>query len=378
MSDQGDGPRRGAAGRSGLAARLLLAFVLVVAVAGVTAWLVATVAGPALFHRHLVATGVADPAAVQHAEEAFRSASALAVGLALVGGVATSLAVALLLARRVSHSLHAVSAAAVLLASGRFDARVPDPNLGVEFDTLASSFNAMASRLAASEELRRRLLADVAHELRTPVATLGAYLDGVEDGVVDLDHQTVTVLRAQGARLTRLADDLAAVTRAEAPTPLLNLVWTAPCALLEAAAGAVEGRASSVTLAVDCTDDLPAVLVDHDRMGQVLGNLLDNAFRHTPAGGSVTLSARPLPGGVLLAVTDTGAGIPAEHLSRVFERFYRVDTARARTDGGSGIGLAIVKALVEAHGGTVAALSDGPGRGTRIEVRLPAAPTRTP
>ena len=360
-------------GRSGLAGRLLLAFVLVVAVAGVTAWLVAGLAGPALFHRHLIGTGVADPAAVMHAEEAFRSASALAVGLALVAGLATSLAVAILLARRVGRSLHAVSAAAALLASGRFDARVPDPRLGIDFHTLASSFNAMAGRLAESEALRRRLLGDVAHELRTPVATLGAYLDGLEDGVVNLDPQTTAVLRAQGARLTRLADDLAAVTRAEAPATSLAITPTRPCDLLQLAAHAAAERAlaAGVELGVECGTDLPTLAVDQERMGQVLGNLLDNALRHTPAGGRVTLSGRATPHGVLLAVTDTGSGIPAEHLPRVFERFYRVDTARSRTDGGSGIGLAIVRALVEAHGGRVAAFSDGPGRGTRMEISLP-------
>ena len=360
--------------RSGLAARLLLAFLLVVAVAGVTAWLVAGLAGPVLFHRHLVGTGVADPAAVTHAEEAFRSASALALSLALAAGLATSLGVAALLARRVGGSLRAVSSAAALLASGRFEARVPDPRLGAEFDALASSFNSMAGRLAESEELRRRLLGDVAHELRTPVATLGAYLDGLEDGVVDLDPQTIAVLRAQGGRLTRLADDLAAVTRAEAPATSLAMTPAQPCDILQLAAHAAADRAvvAGVELSVECAADLPAVAVDQERMGQVLGNLLDNALRHTPTGGSVTLSGRRAPHGVLLAVADTGSGIAAEHLPRVFERFYRVDNARSRTDGGSGIGLAIVRALVEAHGGRVVAFSDGPGRGTRMEIRLPA------
>ncbi|WP_263730549.1 sensor histidine kinase [Cellulomonas sp. SG140] len=369
-----DRPARDVSSRSGLAARLLLAFVLVVAVAGITAWLVAGLAGPVLFHQHLVGTGVADPAAVTHAEEAFRSASALALSLALAAGLATSLGVAALLARRVGASLHAVSSAAALLASGRFDARVPEPRLGSEFDALASSFNSMAGRLADSEALRQRLLGDVAHELRTPVATLGAYLDGLEDGVVDLDPQTITVLRAQGARLTRLADDLAAVSRAEAPTTSLALTPTRPCDLLQLAADAAADRAATagIALRVECGPDLPSVAVDHERMGQVLGNLLDNALRHTPAGGYVTLSGQQRPHGVVLAVSDTGAGIPAEHLPRVFERFYRVDTARSRTDGGSGIGLAIVRALVEAHGGQVAAFSDGPGRGTRMEISLPA------
>ncbi|WP_291760739.1 HAMP domain-containing sensor histidine kinase [Cellulomonas sp. 73-145] len=364
-------------GRSGLAARLLLAFTLVMGVAGVTAWLVAGLAGPVLFHRHLVGTGVADPAAVVHAEEAFRSASALSVGLALAVGLAMSLGVAVVLARRVGRSLNAVATAAALLAGGRFDARVPQPRLGAEFDALATSFNAMAGRLAESEQLRRRLLADVAHELRTPVATLGAYLDGLEDGVVDLEPQTIAVLRAQGTRLTRLADDLAAVTRAEAPGVQLARVRTDPNDLVGGAAAAVADRAAAagVVVRVDPDAGLPQVLVDRDRLGQVLGNLLDNALRHTPAGGTITLATgRASDGAVRLTVADTGSGIPAEHLPHVFERFYRVDTARSRTDGGSGIGLAIVRALVEAHGGRVVASSDGPGRGARFEIELPPAP----
>ncbi|OZB88533.1 MAG: two-component sensor histidine kinase [Microbacterium sp. 14-71-5] len=343
------------------------------AVAGVTAWLVAGFAGTALFHRHLVATEVADPAAAAHAEEAFRSASALSVGLALAVGLIMSLTVAFVLAQRVGKSLHSVTVAAARLAGGRFDTRVPDTGLGPEFDALGSSFNAMAARLDESEQLRRRLLADVAHELRTPVATLGAYLDGFEDGIVELGPDTIAVLRAQGARLTRLADDLAAVTKAEAPGVKLDRVRTSALDLLRSAAATASGRAAEkgVTIRVEGTPS-PAVLVDRDRMGQVLGNLLDNALRHTPASGSITLTAIARDdGGARLTVADTGSGISREHLPHVFERFYRVDTARSRTDGGSGIGLAIVRALVEAHGGHVAVSSAGPGLGTEFAIDLP-------
>ncbi len=367
---------RGRTARSGLAPRLVAAFAVVVVVAGLTAWLVAGLAGPTLFHRHLIATGVADPAALVHAERAFRSASTLSVGLGLVVGLGASLVVAAVVARRVGRSVHVVAGAAAQLAAGRFDARVPAPGLGAEFDALAGSFNAMAVRLAESEDLRRRLLADVAHELRTPVATLGAYLDGLEDGVVDLKPQTVDVLRAQGARLTRLADDLAAVTRAEAPGVPLARRRTEPGALLHEAAGSFAARAASagVRLRVEVADGVPEVLVDRDRLGQVLANLLDNALRHTPEAGTITLAAAPSErGGARLTVADTGVGIAAEHLPHVFERFYRVDTARSRTDGGSGIGLAIVRALVEAHGGRVSVASAGQGRGTRFDIDLPPA-----
>ncbi len=370
------------AGRSpspgrGLAARLLVAMGLVLLVGGLTAWLVAGAIGPGVFHRHMLAAGLdEDTAAVLHAEEAFRSASAVSLGIALAGATLASLAVSLVLTRRIGRSLGSLAAAASRVAGGRFDSRVPAPGMGAEFDDLAVAFNDMAAHLEDDQALRRRLLADVAHELRTPVATLTAYLEGLEDGVEDLTPQTVAVLRLQGARLTRLADDLAAVTRAESRDLDLDLDLCAPADLLVAAARPAEGRfaAGGVRLVVDAPTDLPAVVVDADRLGQVLGNLLDNALRHTPGGGTVTLGARQRDaGGVLLTVRDTGQGIGAEHLPHLFERFYRADTARDRDHGGSGIGLAIAKALVEAHGGTITACSDGEDRGATFVVALPGA-----
>ena len=358
----------------GLAGRLLAALTLVVLTGGLTAWLVAAAIGPALFHQHMVQAGVGETEeAALHAEEAFRSASGLSLSLALVAALVASTAVSVLLTRRIGRSLGALTTAAAHLGRGRFDSRVPRPGLGTEFDELAEAFNRMALRLEESESLRQRLLADVAHELRTPVATLTAYLEGIEDGVATLTPQTSAVLRAQGSRLTRLADDLAAVTRAESHDHPLDLVEVAPRELLEAAGRSAADRfaAAGVRLTVESVDDLPALAVDRDRMAQVLGNLVDNALRHTPAGGSVTLRAEAADEGVRLLVRDTGEGIASEHLAHVFERFYRVDTARDRASGGSGIGLAITRALVEAHGGSITAHSGGPGTGSCFEIVLP-------
>ncbi|WP_454860038.1 sensor histidine kinase [Promicromonospora soli] len=367
---------RGRFGRPGIAGRLLVAMALVIVTGGLTAWLVVAAIGPGVFRRHMVAAGMdGHTTAVLHAEEAFRSASATSLGLALGAAALASLAASLVLTRRIGRSLGALSAAAAGVAGGRFDARVPPPGIGAEFDELAVAFNDMAARLDESHTLRRRLLADVAHELRTPVATITAYLEGVEDGVASLTPDTIAVLRAQGSRLSRLADDLAAVTRAESRDLALHLEPTAPAELLTVAAGSAEGRfaARGVRLVVDADDGLPDVVVDRDRIGQVLGNLLDNALLHTPAGGTVRVgAARADRGGLRLTVTDTGDGIDAAHLPHVFERFYRVDTARDRRQGGSGIGLAIAKALVEAHGGTISAHSDGAGRGATFAVVLAA------
>ncbi|HRA50140.1 ATP-binding protein [Actinotalea sp.] len=365
----------------GLTGRLTAGIAAVVATAGLTAWLVAGAVGPAIFRQHMELAGRGDdPAATLHAAEAFRSASALALGLALTVAVVASLGVSLVLTRRIGRSLGTLSAAATRVAGGGFTERVASPGLGPDFDALAEAFNDMAARLARSEDLRRRLLDDVAHELRTPVATLTAYLEGLEDGVEHLTPQTVTVLRAQGSRLARLADDLAAVTRAQGHDAELRLRTAAPLELLTAAARAAADRcaAQRVALRVSADPDVPAVAVDPDRMAQVLGNLLDNALRHTPPGGEVRLEALERAHDVVLRVADTGEGIPAEHLDHVFERFYRVDTARDRAGGGSGIGLAIARALVEAHGGTVTAASAGAGRGTTVEIVLPAAPPGAP
>lgn len=366
----------GGPSRWGLAGRLLAGIVLVMVVGAITAWAVAWLVGPAVFHEHMLQAGLSDhDEAVLHAEQAFRSASTLALAFALAGAGVASLAVSVVLTRRIGRSLAALSSAASSLGAGRYDSRVSPPGMGREFDDLAASFNRMATRLQDGERLRGRLLADVAHEVRTPVATITAYLEALEDGLQALDPATVALLRDQATRLTRLSEDLAAVTRAESGDLALDLRPTDPGELVAAALSAARERAIArgVELSQDVAGGLPAVVVDRLRLAQVLDNLVANALRHTPAGGTVTLSAYQGPAaGVRISVTDTGEGIAAEHLPHVFERFYRADTARDRARGGSGIGLAICQALVHAHGGTITAASAGPGAGSTFTLTLPA------
>src|SRR5664280_1695754 len=196
------------------------------------------------------------------------------------------------------------------------------------------------------------------------------YEGRLEDGVVALEPASLAVLRTQTRRLTRLTEDITAVSRAEEHQLDLHLRPTTVNALT---AAADRFRGKGVDLIIQAVPEQLPVVVDPDRIGQVLGNLLDNALRHTPAGGQVTLRAQASGQTVTIAVSDTGEGIPAEHLPHLFERFYRVDSARDRVHGGSGIGLAIAKALVEAHGGQIAATSAGPGRGSTLQVTLPRA-----
>ncbi len=376
MTESGaSGPRPfGARVRSRFAARLLIAQALVLIAGALTTWLVASVVGPSIFHDHLSQAGLGHTATeARHVEEAFASALVLSIGLALLTSVLAALAVSWYFSRRVQRSISSVADAASQIAAGQFGARVPDPGLGGEFTTLAVTYNQLADRLEATEVTRRQMLADLAHEMRTPLATVDAHLEAVEDGVRELDGDTIGVLRASTRRLRRLAEDMTAVSRAEEGILDVTLRTVDSAALASAAADNARHlfTAKGVQLETNPgTSD--RVRVDSERMGQVLGNLLDNALRHTPPGGTVTLSCRRSGRWVEYAVTDTGEGVPAEHLPHLFDRFYRVDSARDRNHGGSGIGLAIAKALVEAHGGGISATSSGPGAGSTFTVRLPA------
>ncbi len=362
----------------GLGPRLFVAITGVVVVAAITAWVVATAIGPRIFHDHLLHSGTTDPDALFHAEEAFVDASTLSLALAMVAALATSAVVSLTVTRRVGRSLGLATDAAHRVAAGDHSARVPPVGMGREFDELAHAFNGMAAELGTIEASRTRMLGDLAHEMRTPVATLDAYLEAIQDGVREPDGDTVTMLRSQVARLARLAEDVALVTTAEeggltmrhGPLPVGRLVADA-----EAQAAARYDDAG-VTLEVRVTAEARDAVVDGDgdRLGQVLTNLLDNALRHTPRGGTVTLTAAVRGAEVALEIADTGAGIAPEHLPHVFERFYRVDAARDRAHGGSGVGLAIVRAIVVAHGGTVTAASPGPGQGATFTISLARMP----
>jgi two-component system, OmpR family, sensor histidine kinase BaeS len=364
--------RRGA----GLAGRLLLAQALVLMTGALTAWLIATMVGPSVFHAHLARANVGSTTAqIVHTEKAFQSANAISLSLALLAALTAALGVSVYMTRRIGRSVATIAAAASDVAGGRYGVRVPGPGLGPEFDALAAGFNQMADRLGAVEGTRRRLLADLGHEMRTPVATLEAYVEALEDGVATLDAKTAHLLRSQTGRLARLSEDIRSVSQAEEGQVRLGLRSVQPASVVTSAVASIDDayKAKGVRLVLDVSADLPALSIDRERMGQVLGNLMDNALRHTPAGGTVTISAASSArtGGVELIVADTGEGIPAEHLAHVFERFYRVDAARDRDHGGSGIGLAIAKALTEAHGGKITVTSPGPGLGSTFRVFLP-------
>lgn len=358
-----------------LGTRLFAAQAVALAASVLTAGLVAAVIGPPLFHDHLIESGhEPDSPGIAHVEEAFASASAVSLTVGLLVALVLALAVTWYVTGRIRGPLDTLTDAAQQISAGRYAARVKVTGAGPELATLGDSFNQMAAQLGSVEETRRRLLSDLAHELRTPVATLNAHLEGLADGVTEWNDDTRRILEYQAERLTRLARDLDDVSRAEEGRIDLDVGPHSLTTLVAHALDQVEDRydAKSVRLARDVED--AEVWVDPQRIAQILGNLLANSLRHTSAGGQVTITGRRGRGDtVAVTVTDTGDGITADQLGHIFERFYRGDTARTRDRAGSGIGLTIARALAEAHRGSLTATSPGLGKGATFTLTLPGS-----
>jgi signal transduction histidine kinase len=273
---------------------------------------------------------------------------------------------------RLLRPVRELTAAVQRFAAGDRSARVTVRGRD-ELATLGAAFNAMGDRIGKEEALRNALVADVAHELRTPLANLRGQIEALQDGLLAPDAAALASLHEEVAILARLVDDLQQLADAESGALQLEPAPVTARAALETAAAGFQPAASArgVTLEVDADPSLVA-RADPVRLGQILRNLGANALTHTPAGGRVRLAAARDGGAVAFTVEDTGSGIAPEHLPHVFERFYRADPSRTRATGGAGLGLAVVRQLVIAHGGTVAAASE-PGRGTRMTFTLPAA-----
>ena len=357
-----------------LRSRLLLANLLVAAVALGTVLIGVSLVGPGYFEAAMGhAPGdpmgsLMDAATLAAFQDAIRT-SLLA---ATIAALASALVVSLALSSRVARPIGRLATAARRIAAGHYAERVPTTG-DDEVGELAGAFNQMSVSLETTERRRMELVGDVAHELRTPLATLDGYLEGLQDGVVEPNTDTWMLLRAETGRLNRLVGDLAELWRAEArqlplrrePLPIATLL----AALRERDAPEAASRDMRVVLE-------PAsgvALADADRVTQILANYLANALRYAPAGSTVRLGAQVIRREVVIAVADEGPGLGPEQLAQVFERFYRPDPSRSRALGGSGIGLAIARALAEAMGGRAWATSDGAGRGSTFWLALPSA-----
>ena len=243
-----------------------------------------------------------------------------------------------------------------------------------EIGQLAESFNRMSAEVARVQEQRRQMTADIAHDLRTPLTVVSGYIESMRDGVLAPTPERLDLIYAEMERLQHLVGDLRMLSQADAGELSLNLQTLSPRSLLERVAAVFAHQAvqQKIRLSVDAAETLPQLRLDDARMMQVLDNLVSNAFRYTPAGGEIILSADAAGGKVRLKVADTGTGIPPQELPHIFERFHRVDKSRHSETGESGLGLAIVRALVEAQGGRVWA-ELAMGGGTVIWMEFPAA-----
>ncbi|HEY3339788.1 MAG TPA: HAMP domain-containing sensor histidine kinase [Propionicimonas sp.] len=356
-----------------LTTRLLVSQVGVLVAMAVTMVLVAAIAGPPLFEAHMQEAGHSSPDLLAHSQEAFNTAGTLALGMGLAIAASGAIAISVLITRRLRRSLTDLGEAAVRISDGDYGRRV-EPADSRELATLADSFNSMAARLEGVEGSRRRLLTDLAHEIRTPLASMEIAVESLEDGALEPGPEVWRILTDQIDRISRLADDLGQVSAAEEGRLNLARKPTDPAALAEAAVLAARDGfdRKGVALELQPFDGGPALVdVDASRIGQVLGNLLSNALRHTPSGGRVGVVLADHGEEVAITVTDDGEGVPAEHLPLIFDRFYRVDAARDRVHGGTGVGLAISRAIALAHNGELTATSGGAGKGTTLTLRLP-------
>lgn len=375
--------------RARLWTKLLVSHAVTVFVGLVTLFLAASAVGPDLFTNQMVrmmgpgmhgmmGTGGTMTTAMQPAlDAAFRLSLTQSLLVAVVAAALVALVVSAFVARQIARPIGRMLTATRRIAAGHYAERVPiEPaNAGDELGELATSFNEMASSLEQAERRRLELVGNVAHELRTPIATLEGYLEGLLDGVIEPSAETWARLHDEAGRLRRLVDDLQELSRVEARQMSLVVRPVAPVDVVRAAIDrlSMSFDEKGLTLRMAVPSDLPKVLADADRAIQVLTNLLTNALRYTPPGGSVAVSAETVDNAVAFHVQDTGIGFAPELRDRLFERFYRVDKSRSRALGGSGIGLTIAKALVETMGGQIWAESAGPGQGSCFSFTLPRA-----
>lgn len=357
-------------------ARLLVSFAIVTLTGAAALAIAIRVMVPTLFDEKTragrggptgTAGGVGQSTAVQH--DAVVSAVNTAMVIALGASLLCSTLIAVVLSKRNLRNLDRMRAGTRRLAMGHYDTRIDRPT-EPELAVLADDINHLAAALAASEQRRAALIGDVAHEMRTPLTTISGYLEGMRDGLFDPAEVSAT-LHVEVARLHNLARDLAAVSRSEENGLALERRPDDLVAVLGIVLDRLRHQfaAAGVQLTIQAPAHLPAT-IDRERLVQAFSNLVGNALAYTPAGGQVRVIARADGDHCVVQVSDTGRGIAAGDLERVFERFFRADPHDH--SGGTGIGLTITRSVVEAHGGSIVARSEGLGRGSTFEVSLPA------
>lgn len=367
--------------RSHLGAKLFLSYLAIIVVGVVVLILASQFILPTSFNRHMAGMGngmmmgEAGNSAMSQLFVDFRASFNEALMYAVLAAMGIAVLLSLLFSRRVISPVQAMSLATQRIANGRYEERV-QVNGEDELAQLAVRFNQMAEKLDQVESMRRRLIGDVSHELRTPLTAIKGSMEGLMDGILPANDETFQQIHAEVDRLNRLVDDLQELSRVEARAYQLDIRRIDVSSLAQTVAKRLATRFESkhILLELELTPDLPPVLADEDRAIQILTNLTGNALQYTPEGGRVTISAKQISDEVQITVRDTGIGIPPEHISHIFDRFYRVDKSRSRhAGGGSGIGLTIASALVEAHGGRIWVESAGEGNGSTFTFTLASA-----
>ncbi len=367
--------------KASLSGKFLLSYLLIVLVGVATLLAVTFALAPTLFQAQLVRILQTHPSTLTTAEASqrilgdFLGTLLTALALAAIAAIVTSLAISLFVARRITIPLQHMTQASQRISTGHYAERieVAPVHRADELGRLAASINALAVALEQTERRRLEVIGDVAHELRTPIATLEGYLEGLLDGVVEPTPDTLAMLHTQAGRLRRLVGDLQELSRAEARQIPLALQPIAPQRLVQSALEPLEGQFAEKGLELDIhlPEDLPQVMADPARAMQILTNLLVNALRYTPAPGKIEMVVSREGDMVAFRVTDTGVGLTPEQLAHIFERFYRVDKSRSRALGGSGIGLTIAQSLARAMGGDIRVASAGLGQGSSFTLTLP-------
>ncbi len=358
--------------------RLFISYALVIAIGAAVAYVTTRLLAPTFFDHEMtmlggghMGMGHGGPGGTAGSvQSAFGSALTTALLLGILASVAAAALAAAFVTQRLLRPLNDVRAATRLIAAGRYQASVPVPR-EPELAGLAGDVNTLAARLSDTEARRTRLLGEVAHEMRTPLTALDGYMEGLIDGVFAPEPEVLGAASDELRRLRRLADDLSALSRAEEQRLDLHPADTDLADLARRAASRLAPQFADghVSLNVQAAGELP-VRADSDRITQVLTNILGNALTATPAGGSVTVQTRADGRSAQVVITDTGAGLAAADLERVFERFYRVP-GQPRRSSGSGIGLTIARDIARAHGGDVTAASPGPRHGATFTLTLP-------
>ena len=367
--------------------KVFLSYVVVVLVGVVVLATATSLSVPAAFQRHMagmsaIMSGNSTQGNGQLLETELFSNYQAAVSDALTLAIVTALLAAVIasyfISRQVVEPLQRMTALSHRIAEGEYGERlkisgnVQSSQLN-ELDQLGLTFNQMADKLEKIEVMRRQLIGDVTHELRTPLAAIKGYMEGLMDGVIPSTSETYQQVYSEADRLQRLVNDLQELSRVEAGVYKLKQEPVSPVYLIESVVKHLnfQFEEKGIHLETKLPAALPNVFVDKDRILQVLTNLVGNALQYTPTGGSVTLTAEKEKSEIVISISDTGIGISPDHLQFIFNRFYRTDKSRARANGGSGIGLTIAQALIKEHHGRIWAESPGEGKGSTFHFSLP-------